>query len=160
MELPISARSWRTSWYFALGAGCCGVLLPVFFWLVLGKPYWLILLSGETGWTIYPPLSALPHHLPGNDESIRELLVASVCGGLFLAGWLRAWRQHRRTAAAGSARWFWWSLLLLLPLFIQVSGISYTYYLMRNAEANLLQEFQQTPLRSTPLDSSEQSSEQ
>ncbi|RSK49913.1 hypothetical protein [Hymenobacter rigui] len=149
MERANSGRSWRTSWYFALGAGWCGVLLLTLSWLVLGKPSWLHLLTDDVGWTIYPPLTALPQAWPGGDDSLRECLEAVICGSLFLAGWFRAWRLRRRNALPDGNRWFRWSLLLLLPLLVQLGGNVYAACYLRNTEEQLLQELQHSSPDST-----------
>ncbi|MDU0370058.1 hypothetical protein ACFPAF_06615 [Hymenobacter endophyticus] len=95
-------------------------------------------------------MSALPPGIPGADATIWEVLVPAVCGGLFLGGWLWAWRQRQRAVAPGSARWFWWSLLLLLPLLVQVGGNVYAARYLRDTEEQLLRKLQHISPDSTP----------
>ncbi|RSK33172.1 hypothetical protein [Hymenobacter metallilatus] len=150
MEVIRSGAGWRRSWHFALGAGCCGVLLAVVSGLLLDKPFWLRLLTDDVGWTMYPPLTALPQAWPGGEESLRECLEAGISGGLFGAGWLRAWWQRRRAASAEASRWFGWSVLLVVPLLVQLGGNVYAARYQHNAEEQLLLHLRHTPPDSAP----------
>lgn len=136
--------AWRASWYVALGAGWAGVLLLALSWVIAGKPFWVSLLDGTGGWTIYPPLSALPQTIPGSPAPAlkQDVLAPLVCIGLFLAGWLRAWVQRRRHGHRHGAGRFWLSWLLVLPLLGQASGLLISYQLIRTAEEQFQEEMQ------------------
>jgi heme/copper-type cytochrome/quinol oxidase subunit 1 len=137
-------NKWRFTWLFALGAGWSGVLIVIASYLFITEPIWeQIIDGGSSGWTIYPPLSALPQAIPGTKQVTQLLLSTILCGSIFLGFWLLALLQRRHQIDKRSGHWFWLSLLLLVPMVVHIGGNIYLYRLKRNATEEMYQDYLQ-----------------
>jgi multisubunit Na+/H+ antiporter MnhG subunit len=110
-------------WYFMLGAGFASGGIILMSHLLLGKPQWWKVLLEEGGYTIYPPLSALPQTTPGCLASVFGIMVgypdllagAVLCGLLFVGAWL-ATLLFSKLDNSKLSYGFWLSVLLLVPV--------------------------------------------
>lgn len=135
---------WRLTWYFALVTGWTSVLiLAVDYWL-MGKPEWLGILDGSRGWTVYPPLMATPQAIPGVQAYNIVLLSAAIAGLVFLVTWFMALKQWPK-GSKRPGRWFWLSLLLLVPVSVSVAGTLFSVKLKHDMEIQMQQEFSERP---------------
>ncbi|MDF7811656.1 hypothetical protein [Hymenobacter sp. YC55] len=100
---------------------------------------WLEIVDGSSGFTLYPPFSALPQAIPGRREASEHLISATVCGVVFFGFWLIALLQRRRQKDKGARLLFWLSLFLIFPLGIHIGGTVYMYYLEHRASEDLYQ---------------------
>ncbi|GAA4356904.1 hypothetical protein GCM10023185_21190 [Hymenobacter saemangeumensis] len=125
-------RKW---WFCSLGAAAANCLLIAATMLWLGKPWWLTK-QPAYGWTIYPPLSALPPEQALQADPILGpyytilyngmLFAAVVMGALALAMWLLALYYRLRSGA--QQRFFAVPVLLLIPLLVHMLGFTYQLY--------------------------------
>lgn len=102
---------------------------------VVAKPWWLSSEHAAAGWTIYPPLSALPQAIPGPgpEEWLSLMLypglfqaasVAAVVSMVFLFGALIV-RKRLLLQDRPSAKYFFWPIFFLLPVAIHTVGKDY-----------------------------------
>ena len=140
------AADLRLSAVVAAGVACAIIAVAH---LGFNATTWLI--GGMQGWTIYPPLSALPQAIPYDNINpdpfeylvyMGSLTSAAVAGGLSLGCLLASAVVRRRHAAETAQRMLplWLPVALLLPLAVHLIGWGYRAYRAQQQELLIMQE--------------------
>ena len=95
------AGGYKPAFWIGIAAGTIAFLVIHF---VIGYTYYAHLFGWPTGYTIYPPLSALPQAMPGNNDGNNPI------GYLLLTG---------TTAALSATTWLGGAMLLLVLLVLR-----------------------------------------